>query len=86
MTLVIKGQEITANSLSGRRRVHGPAPKIFTAPHVRNSCRDPIVTTTTFAKVSYVHEKMQEKRKKKETWVILCDRSESTQINRLKGS
>lgn len=65
MTLVIKGQEITANSLSGRRRVHGPAPKIFTAPHVRNSCRDPIVTTTTFAKVSYVHEKMQEKRKEK---------------------
>lgn len=53
MTLVIKGQEITANSLSGRRRVLGPAPNLHRTP-----CK------TQSSKVSYVHEKMP---KKKET-------------------
>lgn len=59
MTLVIKGQEVTANSLSGRRAGPRTPLRIFTAPQViRHDHRDPIVAITTFGKVSYVHEKM----------------------------
>lgn len=58
MTLVIKGQEVTANSLSGRRAGPQTLLQIFTAPQVRHDHCDLVVAITTFKKVSYVHEKM----------------------------
>lgn len=80
MTLVIKGQEVTANSLSGRRAGPRTPLRIFTAPQViRHDHRDPIVAITTFGKVSYVHEKMP---KRNCGWVCVTWRSESKPTER----
>lgn len=85
MTLVIKGQEITANSLSGRRRVLGPAPNLHSTP-----CKTVIVIQSwpqrPSKKCHMYMRKCNKKKPKTKQNMGLCDRSESTQINRLKGS